>query len=299
MSDVSWMADKKNKLRRMMEHARTRVSGERRVIVTLTSYPPRMNTIWMTLRSIFSQSRLPDKVVLYLAKSDFPNREADLPDSLKEMLWNDFEIRWVNEDLKPHKKYYWAFRDFPDDLVVTIDDDLIYRRNMIETLLACHASHPDAIVASRTHLIMFNDDGSLKPYDQWIYEAPHYHEELVGRPSMRLFATTGAGTLFDPKLFPPMTYDADLIKKHCLVADDVWLKVIETIAGVPVVAATADQLLEYVPDTQLIALCHVNTEAGGNDVILASLLGELESKGVLPKPFADLVRDDSLDACLD
>ena len=95
-----------------------------------------------------------------------------------------------------------------------------------------------------------------------------------------------------------MTYDADLIKKHCLVADDVWLKVIETIAGVPVVAATADQLLEYVPDTQEIALCHVNTEAGGNDVILASLLGELESKGVLPKPFADLVRDDSLDACL-
>lgn len=101
MSDVSWMADKKNKLRRMMEHARTRVSGERLVIVTLTSYPPRMNTIWMTLRSIFSQSRLPDKVVLYLAKSDFPNREADLPDSLKEMLWNDFEIRWVDEDLKP------------------------------------------------------------------------------------------------------------------------------------------------------------------------------------------------------
>lgn len=221
MSDVSWVADKKNKLRRVLSHMRTSVSGDRRVIVTLTSYPPRMNTIWMTLRSIFSQSRLPDKVVLYLAKSDFPNREADLPDSLKEMLWSDFEIRWVDEDLKPHKKYYWAFRDFPDDLVVTIDDDLIYRRNMIETLLACHASHPDAIVASRTHLIMFNDDGSLKPYDQWIYEAPHYHEELVGRPSMRLFATTGAGTLFDPKLFPPMTYDADLIKKHCLVADDV------------------------------------------------------------------------------
>ncbi len=299
MSDVSWVADKKNKLRRALSHVRTRVSGNRRVIVTLTSYPPRMNTIWMTLRSIFGQSRLPDKIVLYLAKSNFPNGEADLPDSLKEMLWNDFEIRWVDEDLKPHKKYYWAFRDFPDDLVVTIDDDLIYRRNMIETLLACHASHPDAIVASRTHLIMFNDDGSLKPYDQWIYEAPHYYEGLVGRPSMRLFATTGAGTLFDPKLFPPITYDADLIKKHCLVADDVWLKVIETFAGVPVVAASADQLLEYVPDTQEVALCHVNTESGGNDVIMGSLLGELEANGVLPKPFAELVRDDGLDAYLD
>lgn len=299
MSDVSWVADKKNKLRRVLSHVRTRVAGDRRVIVTLTSYPPRMNTIWMTLRSIFGQSRLPDKIVLYLAKSDFPNREADLPNSLKDMLWHDFEIRWVDEDLKPHKKYYWAFRDFPDDLVVTIDDDLVYRRNMIETLLACHAAHPDAIVASRTHLIMFNEDGSLKPYDQWIFEAPHYHEKLVGRPSMRLFATTGAGTLFDPKLFPPMTYDADLIKGHCLSADDVWLKVVETVAGVPVVAATADQLLEYVPDTQHVALCHDNLDAGGNDVIMDSLLGELEGGGVLPRPFAELVRDDCLDAYLD
>ena len=39
MSDVSWVADKKNKLRRTLSHARTRVAGDRRVIVTLTSYP--------------------------------------------------------------------------------------------------------------------------------------------------------------------------------------------------------------------------------------------------------------------
>lgn len=96
-----------------------------------------------------------------------------------------------------------------------------------------------------------------------------------------------------------MTYDADLIKGHCLSADDVWLKVVETIAGVPVVAATADQLLEYVPDTQHVALCHDNLDAGGNDVIMDSLLGELEGSGVLPRPFAELVRDDCLDAYLD
>ena len=42
MSDVSWVADKKNKLRRALSHVRTRVSGDRRVIVTLTSYPPRI-----------------------------------------------------------------------------------------------------------------------------------------------------------------------------------------------------------------------------------------------------------------
>ena len=295
MSDVSWVADKKNKLRRILSYVRNRAAGERKVVVTLTSYPPRIGTLWLTIRSIFRQSRLPDKIVLYLAKSDFPNLERDLPKSLTDMLWHDFEIRWVDEDVKPHKKYYWAFREFPNDLVLTIDDDLIYRRNMIETLYACHVSHPNAVVASRTHLIMFNEDGSLKPYDQWIYEAPHFYDGLTDVPSMRLFATTGAGTLFDPQLFPAMTFDIDAIRRHCLVADDVWLKVIEIIAGVPVVAATSDQLLEYVPGTQEIALCHVNTEAGGNDAILASLLGEFETNGTLPRPFAELVRDDRLD----
>ncbi len=298
MTEVSWLADKKNKLRRAMSRAQHKLSGERPVVVSLTSYPPRIATIHHTLRSIFGQTRLPDKVVLYLAKSDFPNREADLPQTLTDLLWGDFEIRWVDDDLMPHKKYFWAFRDFPDALVVTIDDDLIYREAMIDELVATHRVHPDAIVASRTHLIMFNDDGSLKPYDQWIYEAPHFHPGLVSIPSMRLLATTGAGTLFDPALIPQTAFDAEVIRRCCLAADDIWLKVVEVSAGVPVVAATADQLLEYVPDTQEVALCHVNTEAGGNDVVLAALLTDEKVVGMLGAPFADMVKDDSLDRFL-
>ena len=282
----------------MAQHVRHRLAGNREVVVTLTSYPPRIETAWRSIRSIFGQSYLPDKIVLYLAKSDFPNRERDLPQSLLSMLWHDFEIRWVDEDLKPHKKYYWAFRDFRDSLVVTIDDDLVYRRTMVQELVENFSKHPDAVIASRTHLIMFNEDGSVKPYDQWIYEAPYYHPALVGIPSMRLFATTGAGTLFDPSLFPELTFDSDLIKRHCLVADDVWLKAVEVIAGIPVVAVTSEQLLEYVPDTQEIALCHVNTEAGGNDLIMSSLLGELKERGLLPASFAELVQDQSLDRLL-
>lgn len=87
-------------------------------------------------------------------------------------------------------------------------------------------------------------------------------------------------------------------KRVSLSADDVWLKVVETIADVPLVAATADQLFDCVSDTQHVALCHGNLDAGGNDVILDSLLGDLEGSGVLPEPIADLVRDDSLDYCL-
>lgn len=298
MSDVSFLADKKNKLRRVASKALHVARGNKRVIVTLTSYPPRIETVWRTLRSVFGQSYLPDKVVLYLAKSDFPNGEADLPDSLLDMLWHDFEIHWVDDDLKPHKKWYWAFQEFPDDYVITIDDDLVYSREMIARLVASKAEHPGAVIASRTHLIMFDEGGSLRPYDRWIYEAPYRHPGLVGVPSMRLFATTGAGTLFEPRMFPELIFDRDLIRGCCLTADDVWFKVVEAIEGIPVVAATSDQLLEYVPDTQEVALCHVNTEAGGNDRILASLLRELASRGLLKRPLEELVADGSLDKYL-
>lgn len=298
MSDVTWLADKKNKLRRILSKTSHVLTGSRRVVVSLTSYPPRINTVWQTLRSIFSQSYLPDKIVLYLAKSDFPHREQDLPSSLTDMLWHDFEIRWVDVDLKPHKKWYWAFRDFKNDLVITIDDDLIYRRAMIEELVEAYHNHPQAVVASRTHLIMFDDKDALKPYNQWILEAGYAHPKLVGVESQRLFATTGAGTLFDPSLFPEWVFDRTLIEQYCLFADDIWLKAVEVAAGIPVVAATNEQLLTYVPDTQEVALAHQNLGNGGNDIVLSQLLRELESRNVYSHPFAELVSDASLDELL-
>lgn len=298
MSDVTWLADKKNKLRRTLSKTSHTLTGSRRVVVSLTSYPPRINTVWQTLRSIFSQSYLPDKIVLYLAKSDFPHCEQDLPSSLTDMLWHDFEIRWVDVDLKPHKKWYWAFQDFKNDLVITIDDDLIYRRAMIEELVEAYHSHPQAVVASRTHLIMFDDKGALRPYNQWVLEAGHAHPNLVGVESQRLFATTGAGTLFDPALFPEWVFDRNLIEQYCLFADDIWLKAVEVATGMPVVAATNEQLLTYVPDTQEVALAHQNLGNGGNDIVLSQLLAELESRNIYSRPFTELVSDASLDELL-
>lgn len=299
MSDVSWFADKKNKTRRVLQHTLHKLQGKRPVVVSLTSYPPRIGTVWQTIRSIFGQSYLPDKIVLYLAKSDFPNRETDLPESLTSMLWHDFEIRWVADDLKPHKKYFWAFQEFKDALVITIDDDLLYRREMIEDLVKGHEQFPQAVIASRIHLIAFNDDGSIKPYEQWPQEMSLHNPRFVCVPSMRLLATTGAGTLFDPALFPPLTFNADVIRRNVLTADDIWLKVVEATAGIPVVATTAGTPLEVTPDTQEVALFVSNSGQGINDRSLQALQDDPAVQEELKAPLPQLLRDDSLDALLD
>lgn len=114
---------------------------------------------------------------------------------------------------------------------------------------------------------------------------------------MRIFATNGAGTLYPPHAMPSETFDAEGIKKTCLTADDLWLKVMQVKAGIPVVAATSDQLLDYVPGTQgEEALCHQNTESGVNNIVLKAILKELQAKGVLDDGFDKLVADSSLDA---
>ena len=50
-----------------------------KVIVSLTSYPRRINTIYKVLDSIIQQTVLPDKIILYLSESEFRGF-TDMPD---------------------------------------------------------------------------------------------------------------------------------------------------------------------------------------------------------------------------
>lgn len=280
--DIRWQLSlAKNRLRRSATHLLRRLKGEQKIIASLTSYPPRIGSVHLAIRSLLAQKTLPDLVVLWLCTKDFPNREADLPQELVNVLAKDVQIRWVDRDLKPHKKYYWAFQEFRNDIVITFDDDLFYRNTLIADLLEAHEMHPGCICASRTHLMTFDENGMIKPYSEWIYEAPMKDPSLVGRPRMDLFATTGAGTLFCPSLLPSETFNASAIEQSCINADDIWLKTMQLVAGIPVVAATSKQELEYIPESQHVALWRRNIDEGGNDTYFNRLL-ELYNVSVKP-----------------
>ena len=303
-----WIWENKNLLRRKITQLTRRLRKQPKIIASLTSYPARINTVHIAIRSLLAQKTLPDCIVLWLYTGDFPHGENDLPTELRHLLSRDVIIKWVEEDLRPHKKYFWALQEYSEDLVLTFDDDLVYPNTYITELMNAHRAYPRAVAAIRAHLITFKDDGSRKPYDQWIYEAPAFHPEMVGNPSLRLFATSGAGTLFPPHVMPANTFDLETIRETSLNADDVWLKVMQVIGRVPVVCATqnqvianiplseaaAQQRLSYIPNTQEEALCHVNTENGGNDVILAQTLMHPTIVEAIAGCFDDLVKDENL-----
>ena len=52
------------------------------VIVSLTSFPARINSVEKTIRTLLTQTLKPDRVILWLAEEQFHNKENDLPRQL-------------------------------------------------------------------------------------------------------------------------------------------------------------------------------------------------------------------------
>ena len=246
---------------------------DRHLTVSFTSYPARIRFVPATLSTLLNQSRPADRIVLYLSEDHFPRKEADLPAELQSaQKENKLRIRWVSGDLKPHKKYIYAFREFPDDIIVTVDDDILYAPELLQQLWQAHLRYPDAVVAGRTHLITLDKDSRPNPYGRWI----HCTQGFEAGPSMQLMAVGIAGVLYDPMLFPPELYDEESIKALCLEADDLWLKAFEVAAGIPVVRASNPELVRTIAESQDTALYLLNQNRNRNDTYFANIRSHIE-----------------------
>lgn len=258
------MRDVRAKLRRALKCEK--------VIVSLTSYPPRMAHIARSLQTVLDQSVKPDAVLLWLAVDDFPNRLSDLPEDLLALRDRGLDIRFTDEDLKLHNKYFWAIREYPDDVVITVDDDVLYRPEMVETLLEGYRLHPEAVQAMRAHKILFDDQGNLLPYNDWQFE---WMEQLF-EPRFDLLATGVSGVLY-----PPRCLESSLMTKEnidlCIHADDIWLKVVEIYNRVPVcVCSDFKPTHVTVEDSQGVARWLTLNQGGGNDRQIAAVLDKLD-----------------------
>ena len=238
---------------------------EKKVILALTSYPPRFPMLDKVLKRLLDQTFKPDRLILYL--DDFL-KPGDVPDSITSLTQYGLEIRYVPYDLKPHKKYFFAMQEFPEDVVITVDDDTIYSRELVETLVASWRRFPDCVSALRAHKIAFKG-GELRPYTEWGWKC-----EELNRPSMRFMATGGGGVLYPPHCIPKEGFDVDAIKATSLSADDLWLKFMELRTGTKVVICGRQALLDSVEieEVQHTALKFNNVNQGANDRCIRLLM---------------------------
>ena len=107
------------------------------LICSITSWKKRINLISKNIENILNNSVKPFKVILTLSLDEFPNKEKDLPNDILILseLYNNFEIFWVNGDEKCCKKMIYTINRFKEHFIVTLDDDISYPNNLIESII--------------------------------------------------------------------------------------------------------------------------------------------------------------------
>lgn len=236
------------------------------VIVSMTTFPARIDYVHLSIKSLLNQTVKPGKIILWLAKDQF--RDVEIPESLRKLCEYGLQIRYCEEDILAHKKYYYAMRQFPDHTIITYDDDIIYPEDSLEKLLRMHQQHPKAIICNRGREIQMRS-GEVAAYRHWKVSG----RVPAGVPSDRVMASTGAGTLYPPRCMPEETFDIEKIRQLALTADDLWMKVMSIKGQIPVVKSqTRCKALCVSKSRQKVTLAHRNVDQNLNDRVMQNLL---------------------------
>lgn len=190
---------------------------KQQVIVSLTSFPAAIPYAAQAVQSILKGNVLPDKVVLYLTFSQFA--EKRIPQELLKLAEDNsiFEIRNYDRDIRSYRKLIPALKDFPDAVIVTIDDDVAYHKNMLRDLLRLHEQLPDAILAHRAKRMKPG-----KPYHQW--SKYRWYSFLFQRiySDFKNIQTGVGGVLYPPHSLKQDMLDVELFTAIAPTTDDIW-----------------------------------------------------------------------------
>ena len=184
---------------------------------TLTTFPDRIDTVQYTLRSLFTQSMKPDRVILWLAKEEFEGRE--FPESIKEFQKVGLEIRYC-ENMFGHKRYYQLIPEQKEnECIVMFDDDILFPKHLVERLYNTWKKNPNCVVCDRGQVFQLDKDGAVLNPGRWSSISPIG----VKKPSFRVLASPGGGCLVPPNALYKDACDTELIKKYAIKTGDIWL----------------------------------------------------------------------------
>lgn len=231
------------------------------VIVSLTSFPARIETVWITIATVLNQTVKPGKIILWLADDQFPDREKNLPRKLLELKRYGLTIRFC-DNLYSHKKYYYTMLENPESTVITVDDDVFYPEYLIEELLKISKKHPRTVCCTWAHRITTDENNRTLPYEMW------KHCVADGNtPELLLMPVGIGGVLYPPHVLYEHVFDKEKLSEVALMADDLWLKAMEILENVMAVRIEKKYRKTYftIINTQKSSLNKVNVGKQKND----------------------------------
>jgi hypothetical protein len=225
------------------------------VIVSLTSIPYRLNTLHLVIKSLFNQSHLPTKIILWLHE-DLKN---NLPKSITKLQSSLFEIKYSPLTCS-HKKLIHTLKNYPESIIITCDDDLIYGKKLVKNLYDEHLKFPKEVIANTANQIKFDNNNGYRPFKEWRLKDVEM--------DMRAMCPIGAwGILYPPKVLHKDIFNQELFLKLTPSADDLWFKAMAILNGTLTRRATnvPKQPIPII-GTQKVALKKDNISKNKNDL---------------------------------
>ena len=184
------------------------------VIVSLTTYPARINSVYKTISTLLNQTVKPDRVVLWLAEPQFPDKQ--LPQNLTRLQEFGLEIKWVQKDIRSFKKLIPSLKEFPNDIIITVDDDNYYDCRLIEYLYNSYLENPECIHARQAFVVKHDKNGEL------VMKARNYVYNSTYLPSYLNEPVGCGGVLYPPRCLDSNVLNEEQFMKEVPTHDDLW-----------------------------------------------------------------------------
>ena len=123
----------------------------------------------------------------------------------------------------------YVLRDYPNDHLFTLDDDLIYPTNTISSVIAVSKMYPNCIIGRYSNQIGIDEIGNVRFIST-------KKRDIAFHPSWSTFIGSGGGTLFPAGFLPEIAKDKDTFMTICKTADDIWLNTMCRFSGHNVIA---------------------------------------------------------------
>lgn len=221
------------------------------IIVSLTSHPARINTAHKTINTLLNQSLKPDKIILWLSEDEFPKKENDLPEKLIELKNFGLNIEWC-ENIKSYKKLLPALKKYPNDIIITADDDVYYEKDVVESLYNAYLEDNSNIYVRRAVKLELKNN-KIKPVSarKYLYEyrkEPSYLNQLMG----------GSGCLYPPHCFNDEVFKGpEILQTH----DDVFFWAMSVLNNKKIkIVKGFDADLNFIEGTQKNGLINSNKD---------------------------------------
>lgn len=216
------------------------------VIVSLTTIESRLNKVHITLRSVMNQTVKPEKIILWITEAD----RNKIPETLQKLTGDLLEIHYTPRT-SSHKKLLPSLELFPNKVIVTCDDDLIYESQWLEKLYSTHVKYPKDIICNKARQIALDENGATMDYKFWKYTNQN-------NPVKNLAIGEG-GILYPPGSLNSQITDYDLALKLAPKNDDLWFKAMALLNNTTVrLSENPSTVFIPIPGTQKISLKKIN-----------------------------------------